>query len=85
MTDKRDPIYDDMKKIGKEKFASDRKKFLSEAKVLDDGNWTKHTEFHWSRIVNGLKLDYWPSRKKWQYKGKVKRGNVLSYIRRISK
>ena len=64
----------------KEKFDSDRAKFLSDAESTDDGKWTKHTEYHWSRMVNNERLDYWPSRKKFQYKGRVMRGDVTRII-----
>jgi hypothetical protein len=78
----RDEIYDTLKAISKEKFDSDRKRFLAEADAQDDGGWTKHSKFHWSREVNGRRLDYWPSRKKYQYRGKVRRGDVYKLIRR---
>jgi hypothetical protein len=76
----RDEIYDIMKKMSKDKFDEDRKRFLAGAIKADDGKWTKHTEHHWSRLVNDFKLDYWPSRKKWSYRGIVTRGNVLDFI-----
>ncbi len=81
----RDPIYDAMKQASKEKFDSDRARFLSQAVEADDGLWNKHTQYHWSRMLNGRKLDYWPSRKKFQYKGKVRRGDVLAFIKRNMK
>lgn len=81
----RDETYDIMKQHSKQKFDADRKRFMAEALAADDGGWTKHTEHHWSRMVKGSKLDYWPSRKKWQYKGTVKRGDVHAYIRRLEK
>ena len=80
MTDK-DPIWDALKEHSKEKFDRDRAAFLAKAQKDDDGGWTKHTEHHWSRTVNGERLDYWPSRKKYQYKGKVKRGDVMRIVR----
>ncbi len=70
----RDEIWDIMKAHSKEKFAEDKARFLADAESADDGGWTKHTPFHWSRKVNGENLDYWPSRKKYQFKGKVRRG-----------
>jgi hypothetical protein len=76
----RDPIWDALKENSKAKFDADRAKFLSDAKSNDDGHWTKHTEFHWSRQVNGSRLDYWPSRKKFQYKNRVRRGDVMRFI-----
>lgn len=78
----RDPVYDVMKEHSKQKFNSDRERFMAEAKAHDDGGWTKHTEFHWSRVVNGHKLDFWPSRRKWQYQGKVRRGDVYAFMKR---
>ena len=70
----RDPIWDALKERSSTKFDADRRRFLEDAKAHDDGKWTKHTEFHWSRNVNGERLDYWPSRKKFQFRGRVMRG-----------
>lgn len=78
---RRDPIWDDLKAHFKEKFDADRARFKADAESADDGGWTKHTEFHWSRNVNGQRLDYWPSRKKFQFRGKVRRGDVMSVVR----
>lgn len=80
MTD-RDPIWDALKEHSKAKFDADRERFMSQAVEQDDGGWTKHTQYHWSRTVGGKRLDYWPSRKKWQYEGKVQRGAVQAFIR----
>jgi hypothetical protein len=78
MTD-RDPIWDALKKRSQGKFDADRTRFLQQAQSDDDGGWTKHTEFHWSRVINGERLDYWPSRKKFQYRGQVLRGLRAMY------
>lgn len=78
---KRDPIWDTLKEYSREKFDADRTRFKTEAEEMDDGGWTKHTEYHWSRYVNGERLDYWPSRKKYQFRGKVKRGDVMNVVR----
>ena len=72
----RDPIWDALKAHSKEKFDADRARFMLDAIALDDGGWHKHTQHHWSRMVNGERLDYWPSRKKYQWRGKVRRGDV---------
>jgi len=77
----RDPIWDALKEHKKAKFDADRKQFLTQSNQQDDGGWTKHTEFHWSRIVGGDRLDYWPSRKKYQYRGKIMRGDVMKVVR----
>lgn len=55
------------------------------AKNLASANpegWTIHTEHHWSRALNGKRLDYWPSRNKFQYAGKVMTGDVLGFIKK---
>ena len=80
----RDPIWDALKQHKKSKFDADRARFLSAAQSEDDGGWTKHTDFHWSRMLQGRRLDYWPSRKKFQYCGNVKRGDVMKLIKRYS-
>jgi hypothetical protein len=43
--------------------------------------WDRHTEFHWSRTLFGLRLDYWPTRKKFMYRGRVMKGDVWSLIK----
>lgn len=73
---KRDPIWDALKQNRRDKFNADRKRFMEEANASDDGGWTKHTEHHWSRDVEGHRLDYWPSRKKYRFRDKVCRGDV---------
>lgn len=78
----RDPIWDALKEHSKTKFDADRARFLADAQATDDGGWQKHTQYHWSRTVGDKRLDYWPSRKKWQYEGKVRRGDVLAFIKR---
>lgn len=76
----RDEIYDAMKLRSKEKFDSDRYKFLRNATLADDGLWEKHTDYHWSRVVDGIRVDYWPSRKKYMANGTVARGDVYKFI-----
>ena len=78
----RDPIYDALKEHSKTKFDADRARFLIEANAADDGGWHKHSAHHWSRMVAGDRLDYWPTRKKYQFRGKVRRGDVYAVIRK---
>ena len=79
MTTHRDPIWDALAKHSKDKFAKDRQTFLTQANLSDDGKWTKHTDYHWSRMIGGKRLDYWPSRKKFQFNGVVYRGLKKMY------
>ena len=48
---------------------------------FDPTGWTRHTEYHYSRLLNGKRLDYWPSRNRFQYEGRVMVGDVLGFIR----
>lgn len=80
----RDPIYDDMKQMSQEKFNKDRQTFMDKALENDDGGWVKHTKWHWSRFVDGDKLDYWPSRNKFQFRNKVQRGDVYAFIKEVA-
>lgn len=48
----------------------------------DPTGWTKHTEHHWSRELNGHRLDYWPSRRRFRYQGRTHTGDVDGFIRK---
>lgn len=73
-------IWSALKEHKKAKFDADRAAFHAQAVKQDDGGWKKHTAFHWSRQLAGSRLDYWPSRKKFQYQNKVMRGDVQKFI-----
>lgn len=45
-------------KVMKETKKESRKKRLDSANLE---GWTKRTEYHYSRLVNGVKINYWPS------------------------
>ena len=51
--------------------------------AADPTGWTIHTEYHWSRDLGGSRLDYWPSRNKFQWRGKVMTGDVTGFIRNL--
>lgn len=74
-------VWTALKANAKSKFDADRARFLAQAKTDNDGGWTVHTDYHWSRVVAGKRLDYWPSRKKYQYGGRVMRGDVYKFIK----
>lgn len=63
------------------KSAKQRRKAQNLAAV-DPTGWHKHTDYHWSRIVAGKKLDYWPSTRKWMYEGRVMHGDLDGFIRK---
>ena len=83
MTNERDPIWDALKAHSKEKFDADRKRFMKQAEADDDGQWTKHTQWHWSRFAGGKRIDYWPSRKRFAIDGRVMRGDVMQHVHRL--
>lgn len=64
----------------KQKAKERRDNNLKNAIINDDGKWTKHTTYHWSRFLNGKRLDYWASRNKFQYEGRIHTGDVLKFI-----
>jgi len=44
--------------------------------------WSKHTPYHWYRILEGGKLDYWPSTGRCMWKGRSR--NIKSkFIREL--
>lgn len=53
--------------------------------AADSKGWTQHTAYHWSRTFNGARLDYWPSRNRFQYGGKVMSGDVNAWMRKRAK
>lgn len=59
----------------------DKKRKEKNLASANDEGWTKHTDYHWSCELNGKRLDYWPSRNKFQYNGKVMTGDVEGFIR----
>lgn len=46
----------------------------------DDFGWSKHNSTHWWRMVDGVKLHYWPSANKWLYGGVYYRGALPKHI-----
>lgn len=48
------------------------------AKMLAGANtegWQRHTEWHYSRMFNGKRMDWWPSGGKAQYDGRMVYGH----------
>lgn len=74
----------DMGDMFRDMRAEDQKRRERNLANADPTGWTQHTPYHWSRKLNGKTLDYWPSRNKFAYEGKVLTGNVAHFIRRRS-
>lgn len=66
----------------KAKLAAQRQQHLQEAIAMDDGRWTKHTPYHWSRMVRGERLDFWPTKEKYRWHGKTEFGDVRRVLRK---
>lgn len=47
--------------------------------------WTKHTPYHWSRDLDGDRLDYWPSTGKWRWRSKGYHGTPYDTANFIAK
>ena len=47
--------------------------------------WTRHTPYHWSRVLCGERLDYWPSTGKWIWRGKKHHGTPYDTANFIAK
>lgn len=52
-------------------------------KSMRPPQWFRHTPYHWSMMIGGKKLDYWPTKKKWQWQGEVRKGDIDSFIRTL--
>lgn len=50
---------------------------------FDSSGWTRHTEYHFSRSINGERIDYWPTTRKWMFRGRVSTGNVKKFINKL--
>jgi hypothetical protein len=72
----------DMGDIFRERKEADKARKKRNLAAANPDGWTKHTEYHWSRTLAGARLDYWPSRNKFQYKGRVMTGDVAGFIRK---
>ena len=47
-------------------------------------NWMKHTPYHWQTFIEGERLDYWPTKNKYMFRGEVMKGDVNKFIRGIT-
>ena len=47
--------------------------------------WTRHTEYHWSRALDGDRFDYWPSTGKWMWRKRRYHGTPYDTANFIAK
>lgn len=69
-------IFNAMRDLKKERKAQRLEKANPEG-------WLQHTEYHWSRMLNGKKLNYWPSTGKFEYNNIIKHGDVMKFIEKV--
>ena len=68
--------FDQIKKERQEKRSKRREAF-------DGGpSWKKHHETHWSYILLGDVLDYWPGPMRFRWRGKTMNGDVFAFIKK---
>lgn len=46
--------------------------------------WHLYSPYHWSRSLNGKRLDYWPTKSKFMYEGQIITGDVAEFIKKHS-
>ena len=58
---------------------------LAKAEKRVQLHWKKHTEWHWSHMLNGERIDYYPTKNKFVHNRKVMHGDPEAYIFKRSK
>jgi len=43
-------------------------------------DWNYHSPWHWSCRLAGKRLDYWPTKNKFQYDGRISCGGLRGFI-----
>ena len=61
-----------------------KKRKQDNLKKANPDGWKIHTPYHWSRDLNGSRLDYWPSANKFQYEGRLHVGGIEGFIKKRS-
>lgn len=67
-------VFDDIREERRQKRATNLAK-------ADTAGWSQFTQYHFWRMVDGHRLDWWPSSNKWLYKGKYYRGGLPKAIK----
>ena len=62
-----------------------KKKADRRATFIGGPGWHKFSDTHWRYVLNGKPLDFWPGPAKWQYEGRISRGDVREFIKRREK
>ncbi len=43
--------------------------------------WKEHSEYHLSAMLDGSRIDYWPTKRKWRHEDELRTGDIEGYIR----
>ncbi len=70
----------DMREVFDAMRQHDKTRRMKNLSGFDSSGWVQHSEYHYSRDLLGDKLDYWPSRKKFRWRGKTMTGDVAGFI-----
>lgn len=74
--------FDMLKEFNKERRAKNFENFKSLEEVLvGKFGFLKHTEWHYSCILNCDKLEYWPTSSKWRWRRRNYNGRTQDLIR----
>lgn len=74
-------IMSDMKEVFSDMREHSRRRRKRNIEVANPAGWMLHTQWHWSRTLDGHRLDYWPSKNKWKYKSKIQQGDIIGFIK----
>lgn len=74
-------VFRDMREHDRQR----RQRNLENAYASGTDGWTVHHETHWSRMLQGHKLEYWPSKNKWRWLNKTYTGDVHGFIKNREK
>ena len=66
--------FDALNQMNRERKAKNLQEF-------DPEGWTRHTPWHYSRDLCGDRIDYWPSTTRHRWRGRVRIGGVMGFIK----
>lgn len=73
-------VDDSMKPVFAAMKAADKARRHKNLAADDPTGWHQDTPYCWHRMLNGHRLDYWPTKNKFSYRGKIHIGDVNGFI-----
>ena len=61
---------------------ADKERRVNNLENADLSGFTRHDTYHYSCYLQEKRLDYWPSKNKWMWKGKIYHGKVQEFIKK---